>query len=354
MNEGYSNEFLTAKRQLADAPADLLIQAVFADTDTQQKTIFRDVLSQTRYNTDLRNLVAVYPQSAFISKANESPQWANRLLMEIGSAFFAKHAENIMTLLGLLSLPYCYTASNGAMVLYLSDRMRNETAKRLTDTATFVWDVMAPNAFAANGKGFASILKIRLTHAAARFYTLKSGHWQDGWGLPINQEDMAGTNLSFSLIVIRGLRKLGFAVSETEQKGFLHLWNVIGYLLGLDQDLIPEDSKQAQLLEKAISKRQFKVSPHGAELTQLLVQYITSANASKAAAGEITGLMRYLLGKDVADMLRVPGSELPAYQLELLQFSNAFKSLQPVWNTKGKYNSAHLNFKRQNSFKAVP
>ena len=118
-----------------------------------------------------------------------------------------------MNLLGLLSLPYCYAAADGARVLDLSERIKNKPEHRLNETADFVWDVMAPNAFKPDGKGFTSILKVRLLHAAIRFYTGKSSKWNAAdWGLPVNQEDMAGTNLSFSLLVVRGLRKFGLAV----------------------------------------------------------------------------------------------------------------------------------------------
>ena len=186
--------------------------------------------------------------------------------------FFAKHAQVIMNMLGLLSLPYCYAGANGSMVLYLSDRMRGDVGKRLIETGEFVWDVMAPNAFYENGKGFAAILKVRLMHAAVRYYTLQNNKWNDSYGYPVNQEDMAGTNLSFSLIVIRGLRKFGFNISYDEQQSFMHLWNVIGALLGLDNDLLPADGKQAFELEETIRLRQFTPSVQGHELTSSLNQ----------------------------------------------------------------------------------
>jgi hypothetical protein len=289
-----------------------------------------------------------YSQFAFLNKASELPLWANPKLMKAGSAFFAKHSEIIMSLLGLLSLPYCYTAANGAMVLYLSELIKKQTTKRLYDTAVFVWEVMGPDAFSASGNAYKEILKVRLMHAAVRYYTLQSGKWDDAWGLPINQEDMAGTNLSFSLIVIRGLRRLGFHVSHEDQMAFIHVWAVIGYFTGLDEDLIPQNVKMAQQLDVAIKQRQFCSSSHGKELTQSLCNHILAINKSKATDNDILGLMRYLLGTEIADMLSIKAPELPGYKLTLIKTLNLLKSFNPQGNTDLSYNKAYSAFKKQN------
>ena len=338
----YTNEFLNSKRLLGDQPADAFIAQAFKDAGLK-----KDLQLWLSGTAGYSRLTEQFPGVAFINEANCLPAWASPRLMKTGAAFFARHAETIMTLLGLLSLPYCYTAANGAMVLYLSERMRNETSKRLHETAVFVWEIMAPGAFAGEGNGFTEILKVRLMHAAVRYYTLQSGKWDDAWGFPINQEDMAGTNLSFSLIVIRGLRLMGFTVSEADQEAYIHLWNVIGYLSGLQENLIPMTSKMAQLLDHTINARQFCVSEHGRQLTQTLTTHIVSVNEGKATANEILGLMRYLLGADVADMLGIDARVLPAYKLTLLRTINLFKGFKPEKDPQTAYMRAYSEFKKQ-------
>lgn len=339
----FSDDFLTGKRKLGDPAADNFVCETFKDP--AKKKELQEWLSTAKSNDQLTLLKDTFPDISFISDAGNLPLWADRKLMKAGSAFFTRHAETIMSLLGLLSLPYCYTAANGAMVLYFSERMRKETTKRLYETAVFVWEVMAPDAFEPGGKAFTEIMKVRAMHAAVRYYTLNSGKWDDSWGLPINQEDMAGTNLSFSLIVIRGLRLLGFTVSYPDQLAFMHLWNLIGHLSGLDPDMIPENPKMAQLLDRRISQRQFCVSPHGVELTQSLTDHIISINTSKASPGEILGLMRYLLGTEVADMLSIDVPDLPGYKLSLLRTVNLIKSLKPKGNPYYEYHKAYNTFK---------
>jgi hypothetical protein len=342
----YNNDFLDLKRQSGDPQADGFIKHVFADAPKKQQ--LQKWMTGKPGTEHLSSLKTVFPGFAFIDKATDLPSWAKPHTMKAGAAFFARHSEAIMNLLGLLSLPYCYTAANGAMVLYLSELIRKQTTKRLYDTAVFVWEVMGQDAFTKDGNAYEEILKVRIMHAAVRYHTLQSGEWDDSWGCPINQEDMAGTNLSFSFIVIRGLRMLGFSVSQADQIAFMHMWAVVGYLSGLDEDLLPENSKMAQQLDALIKKRQFKVSTHGQELTRSLTDHILSVNKSKATANDILGLMRYLLGKEIADMLAIDAPELPAYKLTLIRTLNLLKSFKPQGDSKQNYRTAYTAFKKQN------
>ncbi|GGI23685.1 oxygenase MpaB family protein [Pedobacter mendelii] len=342
-NKNFNDDFLNIKRQLGDQPADEFIKYVFSDDERKLK-----LQQWLTSDSGIAQLSSMFPGFDFINDASQLPVWANPELIKNGSAFFAKNSQNIMSLLGLLSLPYCYTAANGAMVLYLSERIRKHTTKRLYDTAVFVWEVMGPSAFSEGGNAFSSILKVRIMHAAVRFYTLQSGKWNNSWGTPVNQEDMAGTNLSFSLIVVRGLRKLGISISNNEQIAFLHIWKVVGYFTGLNEDLLPENGKMATQLDLSIKNRQFETSKHGQELTKSLIDHILTLNKRKVSNNDILGLMRYLLGFEIADMLGISAPELPRYKLTLIRTTNFFKSFMPEGDSRYNYHQAYSAFKKQN------
>ena len=343
----YSDHFLSNKRLKGDFAADEFIGKHFGESES--KMALYNWLGQLNTNSALDRITDSYTQEAFINGAVDLPLWADRKLMEKGSAFFIKYAGQVMQLLGLLSLPYCYAAADGAMVLYLSQRLTNDAGKRLSDTAGFIWDVMDPDAFKREGKGFASILKIRLTHAVARYYTLKSGKWKSEFGVPVNQEDMAGTNLSFSLIVVRGLRKLGISVSYDDQQSFLHLWNVIGSLLGLDEDLIPADGKAASALELAIRQRHFKPSEQGRELTKSLAVYFNSVTPENVSANDTLQLMRYLLGDEVADILDLRPASKPLYLPLILKINSNLPDFNSGRSLKVRYQEKLKSFKKQRS-----
>ena len=100
-------------------------------------------------------------------------------------------------MLACLALPYCYAGADGAKVLAKSQRIQNDTLKRLEETGEFIFTVMQEKNW-HNGKAFRKILKVRLMHAAIRFFSEFHGTWNTAWGKPVNQEDMAGTNGAFS------------------------------------------------------------------------------------------------------------------------------------------------------------
>lgn len=338
-------ESLADYRNIADSMVDEFVEAAFSTPELKME--LRQCLSNLTSNSSLNNLPAKYHGFTFMTNASKLPDWADVKLLKQGAYFFSNHADLIMNLLGLLSLPYCYTAANGAMVLALSGRMDTDTGKRLFETAEFVWDVMDPDAFNPNGRGFAAILKIRLMHAAARYYVTKDDKWEESFGLPVNQQDMAGTNLSFSFIVIRGLRKFGITVSYQEQQAFQHLWNVIGYLLGVDENLLPKSGKEAIDLEKAIKASQFKESDHGKTLTKKLIDYFSTVRLdTKPSSQEISQIMRYLLEDDVADMLGISASKLPAVKISLLRNINYLKDINVTRNSTNKFQELYYNFRK--------
>ncbi|MCS6795131.1 MAG: DUF2236 domain-containing protein [Raineya sp.] len=234
------------------------------------------------------------------------PLWANTEKMLAGAKFFQKNRNIILHLLGVLSLPYCYAAKNGVQVLAFSKRLQKDTFQRLRETAIFT--IKANSFNVANAENWKkNILKIRLLHALVRLFIWQSGKWQTAiWGEPINQEDMAGTNLTFSYIVLRGMRKLGITFSEKEADSFLHLWNVIGFLMGVNMELLPSSLREAYWLDKKIASTQFAESQEGKALTQALIETFYKYLPARFLADWVVAEMRFLLGKEIADMLAVP------------------------------------------------
>jgi hypothetical protein len=194
---------------------------------------------------------------------------------------------------------------------------------RLEETAEFIQDLMNLNAFESSGNGKAQIFKVRIMHAAARYYILK-GNWDLKYGFPVNQEDMAGTNLSFSLIVIRGLRKMGFAIDYQQQMDYIKYWSYVGALLGVKPELLPDSGKEARDLDQQIAKRQFKKSDEGIALTNSLLKCFYSLNDEKQITNkEIAGFMRFLLEDEVADLLEIPVQKFPVSKQFLLKLKTS-------------------------------
>ncbi|MFT5569987.1 MAG: hypothetical protein ACI9RP_002038 [Cyclobacteriaceae bacterium] len=247
-----------------------------------------------------------------------------------GQIFFKQHLLPIMTLLGFYSLPYCYAAAKGARVLIHSKNIIENPGQRLGETARFVFDCCLPNAFEEQGSGYVSIFKVRLMHAAIRFHASK--HIKDE--VPVNQEDLLGTFLSFSLIVLRGLDKLGITVTEAEAKDYLYLWNYIGSCLGIDSSLLPSDLKEASILEKKIRLHQFTKSEEGVKLTYALLSYFEVSNSGLPSFSP-SQVMAALMGKAVAADLGLPApsikSDVSLSVLKTSQFLASFVKDHYQW-----------------------
>lgn len=337
----YKNEFLDSMREITDPPADKAVAAIF---DSEHSYIFRELVNSLDHNN--YQIPDELPEEVklFLENSRKLPDWADQKLLNQGQQFFKKHASTLSLMLALMSLPYDYAAANGAQVLLLSERMQHDTAKRLLETGKFVFDVASTGSFHESGKGVASTQKVRLIHASIRYHINKKAKWDEQWGKPINQEDMAATNLSFSLIPVRGMRKLGFSISKAESEAYIHMWNVASHIMGVDERLLPDTSKEAFVLDKMISERQFVHSEAGVSLTKALLTYINE-NTDTTLQWLAPRYMRYLLGDKIADLLEVPKASLPdAYIMSPLRHWNQLRSILSNYSdtytqAKGQMNS---------------
>jgi hypothetical protein len=147
------------------------------------------------------------------------------------------------------------------------------------------------------GKGYITAKKVRFLHASMR-YMLTQPHkvqpfgdrenpktlserlsqrekpWaSEEQGVPVNQEDLAYTLLTFGLLVPEGLEKFGIHVSRAEKEAVLHLWRLVGHILGIRSELMTDNLDEARALFAMIQKRQAESSENGIALTRALMGF---------------------------------------------------------------------------------
>ncbi|MBB6461116.1 oxygenase MpaB family protein [Flammeovirga kamogawensis] len=239
-------------------------------------------------------------------------------LIKQGQDFFEKHGPGLSAMLLCKSLPATYACANGAEVVYRTGQFmasKNQGlapfTKRLMETAQFVINVMSEGGLNKSSKGIISAQKVRLMHAAIRYYLQKNhkkGHHHHVWdteklGEPINQEDMLGTLLSFSVFPIQGLEKLGVTVSPQEKKAYLYTWTVVGKILGVHPDIIPATFEEGEILGQKILDEQKAPSEAGHKLTEACVEFLKAVIPGEEFDGFPEAFMRFLLGDDLADIV---------------------------------------------------
>jgi len=314
--------FLNQNRLVGDREADLLVGKMFKMN--AQSELYTALQTPETTLLSLKNSSAAI---SFLQKIKKQPTWYNEDRILRGQQVFELYAAEIMTLLGAMALPYCYAASPGNKALYHSEKMRQAPGKRLLDTANFLINVSTPGSLANTTTGHIHIAKTRLIHAIARYYVRK-GEWDMEWGVPINQEDMAGTNLAFSVVILLGLQQSGFVLSDTQKEDFIYLWRYIGFHLGIDPDLLPSTFKEAYRLAKLIRKRNFKKSFEGIELTRELLEYYRSVVPTNKATF-IDAQVRYYVGPEVSDYI---GLRRDSVLDGINDALSNFKSLQNIFS----------------------
>jgi len=240
----------------------------------------------------------------FFEQHSALPPWFDRTRILSAQRWASQHLLHITAALFHASLPSAYAAERGATVLLCTGRMSKDLDRRVNETARFVVDVLARDAFEPHGVAIRSIQQVRLVHAAVRFLLKESNPWPDE--APLNQEDLLGTLMSFSVVVVRAVRRLGVSVSATEAEDFYHLWRVAGALLGVEPALLPSDFGAAEATSDLIAVRQFRESQAGRQLMQALR---TRINQHVLVPGMTDYLIRRLSGDRVADLLGVPASD---------------------------------------------
>ncbi len=323
----YQTDFLNQMRQTGDVAADELVRSIF---ESGEAAVFHRMFKDLIHNRDLDSEALPVELRDFAKNHLQIPAWLDAGKLKKGIQVFHQNAEPILTMLGFLSLPYCYAAAQGAEVLLRSERIKRDTKRRLLETAQFVLDVMHPEGFEPQGKAVATILKVRLMHATIRYHLGKSKDWDKAWGVPVNQEDMGGTNGAFSWISLRGLRKMGYTLNVQESESYLYLWNVIGTLLGVRAELLPDTAKEAFWLDKKIAERHFYKSEAGVELTKALRTCLAEDSKKPFPAGFADAYMRFLLGDKIADLLEIPPSNWTSNLIPLLKFQNVLQNTLPT------------------------
>lgn len=254
---------------------------------------------------------------SFFDKSAVLPDWADKDMIEYGQQFYLSHGLLIGLLLFYKSLPSCYTGAKGAKVLVNTAMLTDDShdleklSSRLSITGSFIYKTMMPGANQTNGSAISATQKVRLIHAASRYYVieknLRSGTpWDSAeLGLPINQQDMAGTLMSFSALILEGLEALGDKISDIERECYIHCWNVIGHIFGVDAALIPNNAASANALGHAIISDQQAESVAGKSLAEALMRFCDKITPAYLDKRFHAAMINKLTGSDLSSLLGI-------------------------------------------------
>jgi hypothetical protein len=308
------DDFLDACRAESDPEADALAERIFASVAQPAD----DAAAPAR------RMLRAFVESGSVPDA-WSPPFVREFLaaplprplvpgpvVRRGEQLFATHGPGILAALGTYSLPAAYAANAGVQVLAQTGFLESHPTRRLVETAQMVVDVMRPGGLAPGGPGVQAARKVRLMHAAIRRLILSrtEPRWNTAaLGVPINQEDLAGTLATFAWLPLDALSRMGVRVPNEDRDAYVAAWGVVGRLVGLREELVPEGAAQAEELSARIQARQVKPevpNPDGRELLRALLAMMEEKVPVRALRFGPASLMRLFLPGAVADSLGVP------------------------------------------------
>ncbi|WP_439483939.1 oxygenase MpaB family protein [Cyclobacterium plantarum] len=316
----YTDKHLNQLRHLEDGLADKAVCSLLLE-----KELLSGINSWQEIPDSLPDIFPPAVKNYFEFFLKDHPHKEAPFIRE-AQFFFEKYSSMILSLLGFYSLPYTYAFGDGAEVLVRSRKIVENPGERLAETALFVLECYRPGAFESDKRVLMVLAKVRLIHAMSRHFIKKHAvDWDQSWGQPINQEDLLSTNLTFSLLISRGIQKSNHSISSKEREMLLAYWGLVGHYLGVDTKFWPASNKEAFELEKIIRKRHLKKSIAGKVLLHSLLNFYRKNLFRPELSPFLENILQYYLGEEISRILELNASQkLPEFFLKNLNKFSPF------------------------------
>jgi hypothetical protein len=303
---GLSYESLEALRLECDTEADAVVEQFFKEEDAGHAELFRSLAFR-----DAAPGAGTGAVARWLGASPADPPWLDVAAVERAQQWFGRRGGHIFCALYAGSLPTAYACHQGVEVLGLTARLETDAKRRLNETAQFMLDVMRPGGLAHGAPGFQAVRRVRLMHAAVRWLI---GHdprvkWDRGaLGCPLNQEDLLLTLLTFTEVVFEVFDKTGVSFTAAEADDYLHLWSMVGHLLGVSPHALPLSRPRTTALMRHVREVHFGPSQSGKELAAALLDQ-AKALAPPGLGGLAASAIRWYVGDGPADMIGIPPAD---------------------------------------------
>lgn len=296
---------------------------------------------------------------AFFGAVDARPYWVDQRKLDHAVRVSARIGMvPSFTAMSMFSLMGGYLASRADKTLVATGDLEAMAPRRLAETLTWTVDVTAPGALERFATGFTSTLRVRLMHAMVRAGMSRRPDWDFGeWDQPVNQSTMAGTLMLFSMGNVIGSQALGVRFSRRDKDALFHFWRYVGFLLGVDAELLPADEADTWRLMWLQADYEFRPDEDSTRLGHALrgaVGQLAIGHSSNPLAHLARGVTteflcaysRLILGPSNAEALELPDNKLAQLMVAGFAATNyavrapmrVVPGLNRVWETVGRYN----------------
>ena len=316
----------TADECVADLPRNDSYTALFAKTGLNSDTMPDDAPES------LRKFFATSDLQLLLEKDTARfPVGLDFERLKRGEVVFLDHAFTFCLILLAKSLPEGYAAPCLAELLILSGNLAKQPYRRLLGTLQLVVDVSSVGGFLPSGRAVASARQARLMHAGIRQFlpSIVPDYKERFGGPPINLEDMLGTIMGLSLLIIEGVPKLWGQPSKQDAEDYYYIWRAYAVAMGIHppgeegaDSWVPATLEDARAFYDSYQRRHYvhdpSKNPSGVALARenlLMLEHLLPKSFEAVGLGHLPRLfMTELMGEEGC---RRVGIE-PAYKTKIL------------------------------------
>ena len=263
------------------------------------------------------------------NQVTKLPSWLDKELLNMGCEVCNISGKSGLIILRNYSLMTGYMSAAINKPLIATGALKKGPTKRIGETTEFWVAVTQKDNLKIGNQGFYFALKTRLIHSFSRKMILQHTSWEiDQQGLPLNQWDMLATYLGFSVVFLEGLKKVGFTFSDQEHKATYHLWRYIGYLIGIPDEILPQEHLQAIESLYLWTRTQPEADEDTIQLAQalhmepLLSQFPPRRFEKKFIQNVNLGFDYYLIGSKSCEILNLPKAPIFKQLIKTVVFIN--------------------------------
>ena len=219
------------------------------------------------------------PFRKFMDATAEPPPGIDFERLNRGARVFRTHTFPACVALIASSLPCGYSAPCLSRILTVSNNLGNHPYRRLMGVLQMVVNVSTNVPSAGDERAHLTARKLRLLHSGIRFIVPKHRpDYRQKFGEVCNHEDMLGTIMGFSYLVIDGLRRLEVGLTDEQAEDYYYLWQAFIRMMGIhppgepqSTDYVPQSVAEAAAFYGAYSRRNYtgpEDNPDGAFLAR--------------------------------------------------------------------------------------
>ncbi|MFT3715189.1 MAG: oxygenase MpaB family protein [Gordonia sp. (in: high G+C Gram-positive bacteria)] len=171
-----------------------------------------------------------------------TPGWVDPEQLRIAAATMRSGGADGLYIARDVALLGGYQFAGFNQTLLRTGALEKGSNTRFAETSQWAMDVIAPGGLDRFGPGYRSTILVRFIHSMVRRHVEAMPDWDDTeWGLPINQTDMAATLVGALVAPSIGGLGLGLVNRPAEYRAIAHLTRYVGWLIGVQDDLLPTD-----------------------------------------------------------------------------------------------------------------